>query len=319
MRLIRPLFRQTVLHIQQERPRFLFWLPVFQAIGIGSYFVLNHEPSWLAALALCAALAAGTLWLRYGRLPRKIDPKREPFWLMSLMLLAISIGFAGITLRTQTLDTVQIDKPIPIAMLRGQILSSEATEKGTRFVLSVHEIEQHRQILPPDKTPKLVRLSLRNHTPQQMPKNGSEVEVLARLLPLSGPFYPGAYDFRRQGYYEGLGATGIAYRLPQVTNNTAQDTPLALWAENWRQQIAQRVHSLLPTQAGAVAIALMTGERSRIDSATNDAMRDAGIAHLLSISGMHIAMVAAACIFCSAPQLKRYINAGSAAAHRAAL
>jgi competence protein ComEC len=297
MRLIRPLFRQTVLHIQQERPRFLFWLPVFQAIGIGSYFVLNHEPSWLAALALCAVLGAGTLWLRYGRLPRKIDPKREPLWLMSLMLLAISIGFAGITLRTQTLDTVQIDKPIPIAMLRGQILSSEATEKGTRFVLSVHEIEQHRQILPPDKTPKLVRLSLRNHTPQQMPKNGSEVEVLARLLPLSGPFYPGAYDFRRQGYYEGLGATGIAYRLPQVIDNTAQDTPLALWAENWRQQIAQRVHSLLPTQAGAVAIALMTGERSRIDSATNDAMRDAGIAHLLSISGMHIAMVAAAVFF----------------------
>lgn len=297
MRPPRRLFRQAVLWIQQERPRFLYWLPVFQAIGIGSYFVLNHEPSLYLACALCVLTAINSLWLRYGRLPRWIENKREPFWLFSLAALAVAIGFAGITARTQALDTVQIDKPIPIAMLRGQLLSSEATEKGTRFVLRVREIEQHRQILPPDKTPKLVRLSLRNHSPQQMPQNGSEVEVMARLLPLSGPFYPGAYDFRRQGYYEGLGATGIAYRVPVVITPTASKPPLSLWAENWRQQIAARVHSLLPTQAGAVAIALMTGKRSRIDTATNEAMRDAGIAHLLSISGMHIAMVAAAAFF----------------------
>lgn len=297
MRPPRRLFRQAVLWIQQERPRFLYWLPVFQAIGIGSYFVLNQEPSLYLTYALCLLSAVTSLGLRYSRLPRWVEGKREAVWLLSLAVLAITIGFASITARTQALDTVQIDKPIPIALLRGQLLSSEATEKGTRFVLQVREVEQYRQTLPPDQTPKLVRLSLRNHTPQQMPQNGSEVEVLARLLPLSGPFYPGAYDFRRQGYYEGLGATGIAYRVPVVTTPTTSNTPLALWAENWRQQIAQRVHSLLPTQAGAVAIALMTGERSRIDTATNEAMRDAGIAHLLSISGMHIAMVAAAAFF----------------------
>ena len=45
-------------------------------------------------------------------------------------------------------------------------------------------------------------------------------------------------------------------------------------------------------QAGAVAAALVTGKRGLIGPATNDALRAAGIYHVVSISGLHMVLAA---------------------------
>ncbi|QCI80576.1 hypothetical protein E6W36_13510 [Hankyongella ginsenosidimutans] len=47
-----------------------------------------------------------------------------------------------------------------------------------------------------------------------------------------------------------------------------------------------------PGCAGAVAAALVTGERAPIPAWVETAMRNSGLTHLLSISGLHIAVVA---------------------------
>ena len=49
--------------------------------------------------------------------------------------------------------------------------------------------------------------------------------------------------------------------------------------------------------AGPIAAALLTGDRSGVDEASNSALRDAGLGHLLSISGLHMAMVAGILFF----------------------
>jgi len=51
------------------------------------------------------------------------------------------------------------------------------------------------------------------------------------------------------------------------------------------------VTALLPGPVGAVSAALLTGGRSAIPDADLAAMRDAGLAHLLAVSGLHIAIV----------------------------
>ena len=54
----------------------------------------------------------------------------------------------------------------------------------------------------------------------------------------------------------------------------------------------------LPGQTGAIANALITGERGGISEATNQAFRDFGLFHILSISGLHMVIMAGAVFFC---------------------
>ena len=60
-----------------------------------------------------------------------------------------------------------------------------------------------------------------------------------------------------------------------------------------------RAGSVLQRQGrgGAVAAALVTGDRSAISRDTLSAMRDSGLAHLLAISGLHMGLVAAILFF----------------------
>jgi len=63
-----------------------------------------------------------------------------------------------------------------------------------------------------------------------------------------------------------------------------------------RQVAAKRIAAVFPDsrQAAerAIALALLVGERGPIPDAVNNAMRDAGLAHLLAISGMNITIAA---------------------------
>ena len=64
-----------------------------------------------------------------------------------------------------------------------------------------------------------------------------------------------------------------------------------------RQAIGQRVVAALPGETGAIANALITGERGGISEATNQAFRDSGLFHILSISGLHMVIMAGAVFF----------------------
>ena len=65
-----------------------------------------------------------------------------------------------------------------------------------------------------------------------------------------------------------------------------------------RQAIGRRVVEALPGQTGAIANALITGERGAISESTNQAFRNSGLFHILSISGLHMVIMAGAVFFC---------------------
>lgn len=64
-----------------------------------------------------------------------------------------------------------------------------------------------------------------------------------------------------------------------------------------RQAIGARIVAALPGEVGGIANALITGERGGISEATNDAFRDSGLYHILSISGLHMVIMAGAVFF----------------------
>jgi competence protein ComEC len=127
---------------------------------------------------------------------------------------------------------------------------------------------------------------------------GQKVGGVATLSAPGGPAEPGAFNFRRQAFFDDLGATGFGYgrlkilKEPEDGRFGGVAMEIADRIHATRAAIAQRIRSQLPEATGAVAIALTVGDQTALRAADINAMRDSGLAHLMSISGLHIGIAA---------------------------
>ena len=120
------------------------------------------------------------------------------------------------------------------------------------------------------------------------------------MAPPPPPALPGGYDFARAAFFKQIGAVGYALSRPvhvAPVGRISLGLRLTVEIQRLRQQIGNRITRSLPGETGAIANALMTGERGQIREQTLDAYRDAGILHVLSISGLHMAIMGGSVFF----------------------
>ncbi|WP_262691826.1 ComEC/Rec2 family competence protein [Kordiimonas aestuarii] len=144
--------------------------------------------------------------------------------------------------------------------------------------------------------PRRVRLIVRTKTPDDLTR-GATVSFKAILSPPSGPVVPGGYDFARAGFFDGIGAEGYAASRIDLVKKTQSDTELRDRLNSIRAYVAAELTRILPGQKGAIAVALTVGDRHYINKETAGEIRDAGLAHLLAISGLHMGLITAAAFF----------------------
>lgn len=269
-----------------ERDRWLLWLPVGVAVGVVSYFALPSEPSlWIAILALGLAVALAVLALGRSSL----------LLAMAITVAAVALGFGAAKLRTIAASAPVLEGKLGPAAVSGIVVTAEPWENGPRIILAQPKIAG----LAPDKTPAKVRIRLLRKEP--VPRVGQAVSVRAVLMPPTPPALPGAYDFGRQAFLQGIGAVGYAAGRVRVLESGGAAvgwlTGFNLWVEGLRQSIARGVMAVLPGATGAMSAALINGDQSAIPPDVMDAMRDAGLAHLLAISGFNVALVAGVLFF----------------------
>src|SRR5262249_27631894 len=117
------------------------------------------------------------------------------------------------------------------------------------------------------------------------------IRVHALLSPLPGPLLPGTYDHGRALWFAGIGATGRAIGAPETILAPTGFAP-ADRIDDLRDAIGARIRAALPGGIGAFAEAQITGERGHLPKDMNDWLQVSGLAHVLSISGLHMALVA---------------------------
>ena len=172
--------------------RLLPWMAVAFGLGIALYFTAEQEPAWWAGSALAAACACTAFIVR----------RRPAAFPLMLAAAAIASGFAVATLRTLLIAHPVLAAPAWNVAIHGWVEAREQRERSDRIVIRVRRIEALRI----DPKPERVRVSVRKGT---APPVGSFVQLKARLTPPLAPLRPGGYDFARDLYFQGFGASGF--------------------------------------------------------------------------------------------------------------
>ena len=264
--------------LERERSRWILWLPVLLGSGVAGYFALPAQPrpwaGWLAAaVATVLALAA----------------RRRPFQPLRLAE-ALLLGAAGVAMGFFLAQARLAEVAAPILerpgtyRVEGRILDLAPFPEGAKVLLGELRMER----VPPERTPVTVRVNLRRDVAVLAP--GDRIALLARLQPPMAPALPGAFDFARQAYFEQLGAVGFA--IGKAERLSAREDRLGLMLARLRAIVAARILEISPGDAGAMAAALIAGVRAGIDQETWHAMQVSGLAHLISVSGLHMVLVA---------------------------
>jgi competence protein ComEC len=253
------------------------WLAVAFGLGCLIYFALPSEP--LLAALLPTSILAGTVAFR--------GYHRGTSWRIAALIAVTLAGTTAAKLRVDTLNTPHVERD-QYAELTARVIDGEQrVERRPRIVLDQIRTPQ----LPPDETPRRIRITVAER--YGLPPLGSTISLRAQLMPVAEPVVPGGYDARRAAYFEGISASGFAYGGWQVVEPPHHLSP-DLFVSRVRAAMVARIMAAEPGEAGAVAAALLVGERSALSEETNESLRISGLAHILSISGLHMMLIAGA-------------------------
>jgi competence protein ComEC len=137
------------------------------------------------------------------------------------------------------------------------------------------------------------RLRLVNFTRNGTPAIGARIAFKARLAPLSSPTMPGGFDYGRQLYFESIGGSGrITSKIDVLGQTSSPPLWLASNLAELRTEIGGRIRQQLSGTVAALADAMITGERAAIPKDVNKSLQISGLAHILSISGLHMSLAA---------------------------
>ncbi|MET0370158.1 MAG: ComEC/Rec2 family competence protein [Sphingobium sp.] len=250
--------------LEGEREQIALWVPIGLGSGIAAWFMLPALTDWLAFCAFMLALACAALILPAGgRLRRMV---------VSGGLLAC-IGCLLIWGKASLLGQPPLARPL-FTQVTAQVRSVESLP--ARGIV--------RLTLRPLGTPHLPAAIRVNVADADLPVGagtGAVIRFRVRLMPPAPPALPGGFDFARRAYFQGIGATGKALKPIEVIEPSMQ-------APTLRARLARHIQSRLPGGEGGIAVALATGDQGAIPETDAEAMRRSGLAHLLSISGLHV-------------------------------
>jgi competence protein ComEC len=267
--------------LEAEQDRWMLWVPVLFAAGILTYFALDDEPALRLALALVIGALGFCLALRHAPLGLCIGGAA----------LAFALGFTVAKLRTEMVRAPVLAQELRYVTVAGFVEAHELRDKGrARIMLRALAVGD----LKPEETPYRVRVSMPAKWAAGV-RIGEAVTLRATLQPPPEPIEPGGFDFARSAWFARLGATGYATsKVAPFEGAPAPPWDLAAWSkvDALRAAINARIRAALSGETGEIAVALITGERAGISEEVNESMRDSGLTHILSISGLHMAIMA---------------------------
>lgn len=268
-------------NLAAEQERWFAWAIVAFAAGAVIYFELPQEVElWVTGAV--AAVAFGITLIGINRTGVGVR-------FLCALLVAAPLGFFAAKLRAESVDTPIIRRDIGPLWIDARIESVAEQGNGRARVV----LMPTRMGRSADNLPRRLRLTMRADKVPAGMVPGSWFTLLAMVKPPPEPALPHGYDFARWAYFSGIGGVGFILGTPKPVTPVAE----ASWWQEFtasiqrlRLDMTARIRAALPGPEGSIAAALITGERGPISDADTEAYRDSGLQHVLSISGLHMAL-----------------------------
>ncbi|MFL6745286.1 MAG: ComEC/Rec2 family competence protein, partial [Sphingomicrobium sp.] len=261
--------------LEAERAQLPPWFVVGLGSGIGAWFVLGRPAQWAAFLFVTAGMSLTGFTLGSGRAGRALG------W----FACAAAIGCALVWARADWVAAPRLERPGMASFdARIEMVESLVARGTVRLTLRPED-----PALPPK-----IRVSIDSEEAPAGLASGAVVRLRARLAPPPPMALPGTYDFARDAWFKRIGAVGKAMG-PVTIVRPASGGGL----DEVRRRLGQHIRGRLPADEAGIAVALVTGDQNSVSEADAAAMRNSGLTHLLSVSGLHIAAVVAAAMLLS--------------------
>lgn len=259
-----------------------YWAPVFMGVGAVLWFAARETPSPVFIGFSFIILTVAALAMRYRRQVTAAVLAAAALLCLGALAAAWETGRAG---------TVILDSPVTTT-ITARVVGREAVAGGRwRYALEMIATDKPRLKRAP------TRVTLTAPGAGSPLGLGETVRGRARLLTPSGPALVGLNDFAFDAYFSGTGAIGFFYGRPEKVEpiHTAAHTPYQaarLFLEDLRGRISARIRAVLPGDTGAFAASMVTDDRRAISKETTEALRLAGLTHIVAISGLNMALAA---------------------------
>lgn len=254
-----------------ERDQLPVWIVVAFGAGIAAWFALpgGQWAGVLSALGLGGAFGMLALWRSWSAMD--LGPR-----CLFIGLVMIAAGCAHMAWRAERVAADPIPAPW-FGPLTGRIEARETLPARDMVRLVI-------ETAPALGLPERVRVNLAMGLDSPALQPGAIISGRARLMPPAQAALPGGYSFAQRAWFDGLGATGSMLDRPRVMRPGDRSSPL----DSLRARLSAHIQASVPGGAGGIAATLATGDRGAISEEDAEAMRASGLAHLLSISGLHV-------------------------------
>ncbi|MCF6327997.1 MAG: competence protein ComEC family protein [Devosiaceae bacterium] len=254
--------------------RLLVLQPFMLIFGILVYRATKFEPAAFAMVLIAILLMLGAFFNRN---------KQKQFWVF-VLLLGFWAGFLLLPIHGKLFGSNMI-----YGAFYGQFsatvdaIHSNDSERARIIISNIKSLDERNS--PPLRRARLLLPS------DQLPDIGDIINAPMRLYRVPGPVVPGGYDSQFHAYFKGIGAYGSTTGIMTVTNKV-QKNSLARNIQELREFIGMRIDFALAPPISGIARALIVGDQGQIDENIRTRLADAGLAHVLAISGLHLSLVA---------------------------
>ena len=266
----------------KENERWVLWTPVLFGIGIGLYFVLPFDVPSIVLVLLIEFVLLFIYLARY---------KQDCFLILTSLFIVL-FGFSYIKLYTiYQAKSVSFPLKEETTYIKGVAWRVDKLEKNKQrlWLKNVEDFENKRT--------GIYRISVRQKANIE---TGTCIEAVASITSPSDFLGSKDFDFGRYAFYQGISAIG--YAKSSVFEIECEDhhsffTKISSKINKIRKSISRYISSILPSSEAAVASAVLVGDKALLSDDLYRQYRDAGLAHFLAISGLHMGFIAAFAFF----------------------
>ncbi len=259
--------------LQEEYHRLSLWyFPAFM-VGIVFYFKQDKEPGfWTYSIIISMILVFFLL------------KKRNIILRFALGLsLGFFFGIAVGKIKTASLIVHSLNKSM-FSEVEGEVANVKPSASGKQIILENVTIRKKRIEIPK------IRLSFKGEASEGV-EVGDRIRVRARLIPIRSSILPETYNFGLYAAFDGIASGGYATSKPVILSK-AEKTTVGKFISDLRMRLYARLLEVGGRDVGNFIAAMLLGETKGMRREISQSMRNAGISHILCVSGLHLSLVA---------------------------